>query len=147
MDAYGQDIQGLFGDQLAAGRINRQLYAIPGDAYCARAGGVMVNMELAQAARLTIPETCTLDDLESMFAALKAYSPEHYGIAFETGDMSIINYFFEIENYGSGIFAFGVTFQPVKAPSWKICLPRKPIATSAIERANGSRAAIFRRIV
>ena len=112
VDAYGQDIQGLFGDQLAAGRINRQLYAIPGDAYCARAGGVMVNMELAQAARLTIPETCTLDDLESMFAALKAYSPEHYGIAFETGDMSIINYFFEIENYGSVIFAFGVTFQP-----------------------------------
>ena len=94
VDAYGQDIQGLFGDQLAAGRINRQLYAIPGDAYCARAGGVMVNMELAQAARLTIPET-----------------------------------------------------SPVKAPSWKICLPRKPIATSAIERANGSRAAIFRRIV
>lgn len=109
---YGQDIQQLFGDQLAAGRIGRKLYAIPGDAYCARAGGVLVNMALAQKAGMTVPETCTLDDLEAMFAVLKAYSPELYGIAFETGDMSIINYFFELENYGSGIFAFGVTFQP-----------------------------------
>ncbi len=112
VDAYGQDIQELFGDQLAAGRIDGQLYAIPGDAYCARAGGVLVNMELAQAAGMTVPEVCTLDDLENMFTALKAYSPERYGIAFAAGDISTINYFFEMENYGSGIFAFGVTFQP-----------------------------------
>lgn len=109
---YGQDIQATFGDLLAAGQIDHTLYAIPGDLYCARAGGLLINQELMQAAGITPKEFCTLDELDEMFAALKAYAPDRYAIAFEVGDVSAVNYLFEMENYGSNIFAFGVTLNP-----------------------------------
>ncbi len=112
VEEFGPDIRALFGDQLSAGRVGDRLYAIPGDAYCARSGGIVYNQTIAKAAGVTVPDPCTLEDLDRVFAAVKAYDPDLYGMAFETGDVSIMNYFFELENCGSGIFAFGVTFDP-----------------------------------
>ena len=112
LDEYGKDIKDLFGDTLKTGYIGNILYGIPGRVNSAVAGGLMYNRAMTEQAGITMPDPCSLDDLDEVFASVQEKLPGVYGMAFIKRDVSLMNFIYEMEAYGSGLYEFGVTFKP-----------------------------------
>lgn len=110
LDRLGSDITALFGTLLQAGEVGGILYAIPADAYTAQSGGLVYNQQMAQEMGIAVPEKLTAEDLTTLFAQLKTINPNMYGTSMGTGEYSVALYQYNLENYGSSIYAFGVTF-------------------------------------
>jgi len=112
LDEYGSELKNLFGDEIKAGYIGNTLYGIPGRVNTAVAGGLMYNKAMAEKAGIIMPDPCSIDDLDDIFAAVQEKLPGVYGMAFIKRDVSLMNFIYEMESYGSGIYEFGVTFDP-----------------------------------
>lgn len=107
--SQGADIQALFGDKLEAGKVNGTLYAIPADAYPAQSGGFIYNKQMADELGITVPNPVTVDQLAEIFADIQAQKPQIYGTCFGNGETSNVLYDYNLENYGSAMYAYGVT--------------------------------------
>ena len=106
---YGPDIQALFGDQLNAGKLSGVLYAVPADAYTAQSGGFIYNKEMADELGITVPNPVTVEELANIYATIKEKKPEVFGTSFGTGETSNALYDYNLETYGSNVYAYGVT--------------------------------------
>ena len=107
---YGPDIQALFGAQLEVGKVGGTMYAVPADAYTAQSGGLIYNVDMANKLGITVPERVTTADLEAIFATIKEKAPDVYGGSLGNGEISNILYDYNLETYGSNLYAYGVTF-------------------------------------
>ena len=107
--SQGADIQALLGDKLGAGKVNGALYAIPADAYPAQSGGFIYNKQMADELGITVPNPVTVDQLAEIFADIQAQKPQIYGTCFGNGETSNVLYDYNLENYGSAMYAYGVT--------------------------------------
>lgn len=112
LEEYGKDIKELFKDEIKAGYIGNVLYGLPGRVNSAAAGGLMYNKSLAEQAGVLVPDPCSLEDLDGIFAAIQEKLPGIYGLGFIKRDVSLMNFIYEMESYGNGLYEFGVTFEP-----------------------------------
>ncbi len=108
---YGADIHALFGDQLNAGRLGGVLYAVPADAYTAQSGGFIYNKQMADELGITVPNPVTVEELTSIFATIKEKKSDVYGTSFGNGEVSNALYDYNLESYGSNVYAYGVTLK------------------------------------
>lgn len=108
---HGADIQAFFGDQLSAGKLGDVLYAVPGDLYTAQSGGFIYNKEMADELGITVPNPVTIEQLEEIFQTVREKRPDVYGTAFGNGETCNALYDYNMETYGSGSFAYGVTLR------------------------------------
>ena len=112
LERYGKDIKELFKEKIHAGYIGNDLYGIPGRVNIAAAGGLLYNKALAEQASIHIPDPCSLEDLDEVFAEIQEKLPGIYGTAFIKRDVSLMNFIYEMESYGNGLYEYGVTYEP-----------------------------------
>lgn len=110
IEAYGPDIKALFGDKINAGVLGGQLYAIPADAYTAQSGGFIYNKQMADELGITVPNPMTQEELEAILAIVKEKKPDIFGTSFGTGETFSLLYDYNLETYGSNVYAYGATF-------------------------------------
>ena len=110
VETSGADIKALFGDQLNAGNLGGVLYAIPADAYTAQSGGFIYNKQMADELGITVPNPVTVEELETIYATVKEKKPEVIGTSFGNGETSNLLYDYNMETYGSNMYAYGATF-------------------------------------
>ncbi|MBR4333692.1 MAG: extracellular solute-binding protein, partial [Clostridia bacterium] len=113
--AHGKYLLSFFGEQMNAGRINGALYAIPADAYTAKSGGFIYNQEMADSLGIRVPNPVTCDQLEQIFSVLHEKLPGVYGTTFGNGETFNAQYDICLEECGSALYAYGVTFDPFKS--------------------------------
>ena len=109
VEKYGQDIKALFGEQLETGKLSGVLYAVPADAYTAQSGGFLYNQQMADELGITVPNPVTNEQLAEIFATIKEKAPDVYGTSFGNGETSNVLYDYNMENYGSSVYTYGVT--------------------------------------
>ena len=56
-----------------------------------------------------MPNPVTVEQLAEIFADIQAQKPEVYGTCFGNGETSNVLYDYNLENYGSSMYAYGVT--------------------------------------
>ena len=112
LEETGGDITELFGGKLEAGRVNGVLYAIPADAYSAQSGGFVYNQRMAEIFGIEMHDPITIAELEQVFSIIRSKDPEIYGTVFGSGETSNLLYDYCLEDYGSALYAYGVTFDP-----------------------------------
>ncbi len=110
VETSGAGIKALFGDQLNAGNLGGVLYAIPADAYTAQSGGFIYNKQMADELGITVPNPVTVEELETIYATIKEKKPEVIGTSFGNGETSNLLYDYNMETYGSNMYAYGATF-------------------------------------
>ena len=108
---YGPDIQALFGDQLDAGKLGGVLYAVPADAYTAQSGGFIYNQQMADELGITVPDPVTVEQLAEIFETVKQKADQVYSTCFGNGETSNVLYDYNLETYGSAVYAYGVTLR------------------------------------
>lgn len=114
MDTAGADLQELLGDDLEAGRVNGSLYGITANNASGRAGGFLYNKEMADAAGVTIPERCTIDELLTAYEQIKESNPDLYFTSMGEGTRSLVNNINPITAFGDGTyFSYGVVADPL----------------------------------
>ncbi len=112
LEAEGQGIRSLFGDRLEAGRVDGTLYAVPAEAYAARAGGFVYNKQMAEQLGIVLPGEISMPELEKIFRRIQEVLPGVYGTTFGNGETCSFFYEYCVENYGSDVCIYGVTFDP-----------------------------------
>ena len=115
LEAEGQEVKALFGERLEAGRVDGVLYAIPSDAYAAKAGGFVYNKQMAGQLGITLPSTVTIPELEEVFRRIQEELPGIYGTSFGTGETFNFSYEYCVEDYGRSSFVYGATFDPYQS--------------------------------
>lgn len=111
VDTYGADIKALLGDQMNAGRLGNELYAIPADAYTAQSGGYIYNKQMADELGITVPNPVSIEQLAEIYDTILEKAPGIYGTSFGNGETCNVLYDYNLENYGSSTFAYGVTLR------------------------------------
>ena len=98
LEAYGQDLVNLFGDDLlAAGNVNGQQLAVPAKVFNANAKGFYYNKTLADENGIVVPEKInSLDALTPILEAVKATNPDMYPFYVGEGNN---NYMYWLANY------------------------------------------------
>lgn len=114
MDTVGTDLKALFGNDLEAGKVDGKLYGIPANNASGKAGGFVYNKEMADAAGVTIPERCTLDELLDAYAQVKEQNPDLYFTSMGTGGSGISTMVETVSAFGdSTYFSYGVIIDPI----------------------------------
>lgn len=114
MDTVGADMKELLGDELEAGKIDGTQYGITANNAAGMATGFLYNKEIADAAGVTIPEKCTLDELLVAFDTIRKANPELYLTSMGDGASSQVKMIRPISALGDGTyFSYGVITDPL----------------------------------
>ncbi len=110
---YGSDLQTMFGEELDAGKVDGKLYAVPANNSTGKAGGFTYNKEMADAAGVTIPERCTVDEFVELYRQVQESNPDVYLTTQGIGNYCGAFNHYIIDNMGdSTTFSYGVIVEP-----------------------------------
>ena len=112
LEAEGPEVKALFGERLEAGRVDGTLYAIPADAYAAKAGGFVYNKQIAEELGITLRNAVTISELEEIFRRIAEELPGIHGTTFGNGETCNFSYEYCVDNYGTENFLYGATLDP-----------------------------------
>lgn len=108
LDEYGEDLYLLLKDDLEAMRIRENIYTIPMKVCHARSGGIIYNKEMAEEYNILVPSKISLEELNTLFAEVKAKIPGVYATTQGIGVVSLVNYFYTLETFGYSYCGSGV---------------------------------------
>lgn len=108
----GSDLVTLFGENINAGQVAGTTYAVPANNAAGKAGGFLYNKEMADAAGVTIPERCTVDELEEYYSQIREKNPDVYFTSANGGTTGSMN-FYNISSFSdSSYYSYGVIVSP-----------------------------------
>lgn len=113
LEKRGGKLKELFGNLLKSGEVNGKQLAVPAKSLNAAGKGYVYNKEIADAAGVTIPENCTIDEFEKALYQVHEKNPEVFPFFNGNGERLGLEW---IENYVSfgNSAAYGVIMDPGK---------------------------------
>lgn len=114
IDTAGSDLETLLGDELEAGKVNGKLYGITANNTSGQAAGFLYNKEIADAAGVTVPEKCTLEEFLALYDQIRAANPELYLTSMGEGTTPSVTMIDPVVAFGdSTYFSYGVVTDPL----------------------------------
>lgn len=101
LQTHGQDLVALFGDLLKSGYANEQQLAVPAKVFNATSKGIMYNKDLLDAAKITMPEKITLDELDTILYEFKAANSEVMPFLIGEGNLNFLYWLVGYEGFGA----------------------------------------------
>lgn len=109
MDTVGTDLKAMLGDDLEAGRVGGKLYGITANNASGKAGGFIYNKEMADAAGVTIPQRCTIDELVEFYQQVKEQNPDLFFTSLGEGGVGLATCIKPITAFGdTTYYSYGV---------------------------------------
>ena len=114
MDTAGKDLETLLGDDLEAGKVNGTLYGITANNTSGQAAGFLYNKEISDAAGVTVPEKCTLEEFLALYDQVRAANPDLYLTSMGEGATPAVTMIDPVVAFGdSTYFSYGVVTDPL----------------------------------
>lgn len=118
IDAKGSDLEKLLGDDLEAGKVNGTVYGITANNTSGQAAGFLYNKEIADAAGVTVPEKCTLDELLELYRQIQTADQDLYLTSMGQGTTPGVSMIDPVISFGDATyFSYGVLTDPLSGSS------------------------------
>lgn len=102
----GQQLIETFGDYIDAGNVNGQQLAVPALIYMAQQCAFYYNKTLTDSLGITVPEQCSMDDLEQILVEIHKDNPDVMPYFVGQGTTNLMSWMMNCEGFGSN-YSYG----------------------------------------
>ena len=106
LQTRGQQIIQTFGDYVKAGEVDGQQLAVPCGEYMAQAPAFFYNKTVTDTLGITVPESCTLDELTAFMEEVHAGNPDIMPAYVGQGSNNLMPWMMNLEGFGNN-YSYG----------------------------------------